>query len=71
MLDCDGNAYTENDIVTFARGLTNSTVVTYVGLPVTTRSRKNGHDVVRFSLDCGIRDLQELGELSLKGGGRQ
>lgn len=66
-----GNAYTENDIVTFARGLTNSTVVTYVGLPVTTRSRKNGHDVVRFSLDCGIRDLQELGELSLKGGGRQ
>ncbi len=61
-----GNAYTENDIVTFARGLTASTVVTYVALPVTTRSRRNGRDVVRFSLECGILDLEKLDELSRK-----
>lgn len=62
-----GNAYTENDIVTFARGLTASSVVTYVGLPVTTRSRRDGRDVVRFNLECGILDLEKLDELSRKG----
>lgn len=61
-----GNAYAENDIVTFARGLTASTVVTYVGLPVTTRSRRDGRDVVRFDLQCGILDLEQLDRLSRK-----
>ena len=61
-----GSAYAENDIVTFARGLTASTVVTYVGLPVTTRSRRDGRDVVRFNLQCGILDLEQLDKLSRK-----
>jgi Tfp pilus assembly protein PilN len=61
-----GNAYAENDIVTFARGLSASTVVTFVGLPVTTRSRRDGRDVVRFNLQCGVMDLEKLDQLSRK-----
>ena len=55
-----GFAYTENDVVSFGRALSEASVVSSVGFPVTTRVRQESGASVRFSLDCGIRDIMSI-----------
>jgi Tfp pilus assembly protein PilN len=55
-----GFAYTENDVVSFGRALSEVSVVSSVGFPVTTRVRQESGASVRFSLDCGIRDIMSI-----------
>ena len=65
-----GFAYTENDVVSFGRALSEATVVSSVGFPVTTRVRQESGASVRFSLDCGIRDIMSIAaDASEEGGG--
>ena len=52
-----GFAYTENDVVSAGWALSEASVVSSVGFPVTTRVRQESGASVRFSLDCGIRDI--------------
>lgn len=56
-----GFAFTENDIVSFGRALSEASVVESVGFPVTSRVRQESGASVRFSLDCGIRDIMSIG----------
>ncbi|HOR54964.1 MAG TPA: hypothetical protein PLM30_07035, partial [Synergistales bacterium] len=44
----------------FGRALSEATVVSSVGFPVTTRVRQESGASVRFSLDCGIRDIMSI-----------
>ncbi|HPK07908.1 MAG TPA: PilN domain-containing protein, partial [Aminivibrio sp.] len=55
-----GFAFTENDVVSFGRALSEALVVTSVGFPVTTRVRQESGASVRFSLDCSIRDIMSI-----------
>ena len=55
-----GFAFTENDVVSFGRALSEALVVTSVGFPVTTRMRQESGASVRFSLDCSIRDIMSI-----------
>lgn len=55
-----GFAYTENDVVSFGRALSEAAVVSSVGFPVTTRVRQESGASVRFSLDCGIREIMSI-----------
>ena len=65
-----GFAYTENDVVSFGRALSEAVVVSSVGFPVTTRVRQESGASVRFSLDCGIRDIMSIAaDASEEGGG--
>ena len=68
-----GFAYTENDVVSFGRALSEASVVSSVGFPVTTRVRQESGASVRFSLDCGIRDIMSIsaGAPAEGGGGRR
>ena len=52
-----GNAYVENDVVEFAKGLLEAGVVSAVDFPVTTRVVKNQESMVDFTLSCMLRDL--------------
>ena len=57
-----GFAFTENDVVSFGRALSEASVVESVGFPVTSRVREESGASVRFSLDCRIRDIMSIGE---------
>ncbi|MEA3508523.1 MAG: PilN domain-containing protein, partial [Synergistota bacterium] len=52
-----GTAYSENDVVSFARAMTEAPVVASVGFPVTSRVRSGNGGAVRFTLDCVLSDL--------------
>ncbi|MDO9508227.1 MAG: PilN domain-containing protein [Thermovirgaceae bacterium] len=56
-----GFAFTENDVVSFGRALSEASVIESVGFPVTSRIRQDGGASVRFSLDCRIRDIMSIG----------
>lgn len=56
-----GFAFTENDIVSFGRALSEASVIESVGFPVTSRVRQESGASVRFSLDCRIRDIMSIG----------
>ena len=55
-----GNAYVENDVVEFAKGLLEAGVVSAVDFPVTTRVVKNQESMVDFTLSCQLRDLASI-----------
>ncbi len=55
-----GFAFTENDVVSFGRGLTEAEIVRSVGFPVTSRVQQQSGASVRFSLDCGIGDIMSI-----------
>ena len=55
-----GFAFTENDVVSFGRALSEATVIDSVGFPVTSRVRQDSGASVRFSLDCKIRDIMSI-----------
>jgi len=65
-----GNAYVENDVVEFAKGLLDAGVVATVDFPVTTRVVKNQESMVDFTLSCMLRDLAGISAGNTgKGGG--
>ncbi len=55
-----GFAFTENDVVSFGRALSEATVIDSVGFPVTSRVRQDSGASVRFSLDCRIKDIMSV-----------
>ncbi len=55
-----GFAFTENDVVSFGRSLSEADVVQSVGFPVTSRVQQEAGASVRFSLDCAIRDIMSI-----------
>lgn len=57
-----GFAFTENDVVSFGRALSDASVIKSVAFPVTSRVRQESGATVRFSLDCGLRDIMSIGE---------
>lgn len=56
-----GFAFTENDVVSFGRTLSEASVIESVGFPVTSRVRQENGASVRFSFDCVIRDIMSIG----------
>lgn len=52
-----GTAYSENDVVSFARAMTDAPVVASVGFPVTSRVRSGNGGAVRFTLACVLSEL--------------
>lgn len=64
-----GNAYAENDVVIFARGLSESDLVTYVSFPDTQRGQeRDGIPMVSFSFSCQIRNIASISS-RVPGGG--
>jgi len=57
-----GFAYTENDVVSFGRALSEASVIESVGFPVTSRVKQENGGSVRFSLECRIRDIMSIGQ---------
>ena len=55
-----GFAFTENDVVSFGRALTEAEIVRSVGFPVTSRVQQQSGASVRFSLDCAIGDIMSI-----------
>lgn len=56
-----GFAFTENDVVSFGRSLSEASVITSVGFPVTSRVREDDRVLVSFSLKCRISDIMSIG----------
>lgn len=56
-----GLAFTENDVVSFGRSLSEATVIESVGFPVTSRVRQESGASIRYSLDCRIKNIMSLG----------
>lgn len=52
-----GNAFNENDVVEFAKGLLDASIVVTVDFPVTTRVVLNNESLVAFTLSCRLRDF--------------
>ncbi|MDT8285446.1 MAG: hypothetical protein RQ767_07940, partial [Thermovirgaceae bacterium] len=51
----------ENDVVSFGRSLSEASVISSVGFPVTSRVREDERVLVRFSLKCRISDIMSIG----------
>lgn len=67
-----GNAYGENDVVLFARGLLESELVMSVSFPDTRRGKeKDGIPMVDFSFTCQIRDIAQIPTSGILGGAKQ
>jgi len=63
-----GNAYGENDVVLFARGLLDSELVKSVSFPDTRRgSNEGGMPVVDFGFTCQINDIVHISSQSSGG----
>ena len=66
-----GNAYGENDVVLFARGLLDSDLVKSVSFPDTRRGKdKDGMPVVDFGFTCQINDMAHLSSKVSGGDGK-